>query len=123
VDGVFRLEEIDATGKITRGFHDLSVPLGAPPISIPLSEGQVVRIAGLGYSVVMEHLDYLSTRSKRRYEGVMAFDSNPTEDRLVIVAIKTRYMAFAPAISSTEVEAAAVPLTPQEDGTVIITRP
>jgi len=126
VDGVFRLEVIDSAGKITRGFHDLAVPAGAPPISIPLSEGQVVRAGGLGYSVVMEHLEHGSTRSKQRYEGVLAFDSNPTENRLVMVAVKTRHTTFAPAISSTEVEAAAAlsaDSPPQDDGTVIITRP
>lgn len=126
LDGIFRLEEIDEkTGEITKGFHDLSVPPGSKPQSLPLTAGQVTQTAGMGYSIVMEHFVFGDSRKKQRYEGVLAFDSNPTEDRQVIAAVRTQHPAFAPANPSTEVEA-AVELSdtnPQDDGTVIITRP
>jgi hypothetical protein len=119
-DGIFRLVTIGSNGNVTDGYHDLDVPLGAPPVSIKMT-GQVTPL-GIGYSIVLEHFDYGSTTTKRRYEGLLVFDS-PIETRLVITGFKTTiHLPLKRTAKSTKVKTMALALV-QDDGTVVITRP
>jgi len=118
-DGIFRLEEIDATGKITKGFHDLEL---TPPQSVSVT-GQMTP-SGLGFTIVMEHPEFNSTTRKVRYEGLLALDS-PIGHRLVIVGFKKTTTIVPPkrAAKSTKSSESQAANLVQDDGTVVITRP
>lgn len=114
-DGFIYLNQIDAvTGEITDAFHRIGNDV------IPI-QGQVID-TGSGYSISMKHAE---GNRIRRYQGILVFES-PLNGQLVIFARTYTVRRPEDALDAEAPSGAAVMAAddpPQDDGTVIITRP
>jgi hypothetical protein len=111
-DGFIYLNVIDpVTGEIIDAFHRRD--------DIKPIQGQITD-TGSGYAISMKHDD---GDRIRRYQGMLAFES-PVDGQLVIFA-RTYTLRPNQLVNEVAVEARATPAIepPQDDGTVIITRP
>lgn len=106
-DGLFNIEEIDDTGKISKADHDGDKV-----------NGQVISL-GPSLSIVMEH-NVGGSSQTNRYIGYLVVDE---PDRMVIIGKKGSYDETKATGTSGGGAATSAADAGQDDGTVIITKP